>query len=236
MGENQSERCSAYVVIPAPVFYDRDLPPSARLLYGLISNLCNDRGYCWAKNETLCRYLDCKERTLRELLAKLRDKQYIQIEQSNQGGTTVRRILLGAYANRPAEIRRPPGENPPPARQKSAGRSLLKNNLSNNNTPLTPQGEGIVDFPDLSELEALDPRLAEAVRDWLRYKTERRQAYKPQGLRALLTRVRQKAVTYDPEAVAELIYDCMANGYQGITWDRMRTPAQRQDLQEVNDW
>ncbi len=233
MGENLTERCSAYVVIPAPVFYDRDLPPNARLLYGLISNLCNDRGYCWAKNETLARFLDVKDRTLRELLGKLKEKGYILIEQSNQGGVTIRRITLGLYANRPAEIRHPPGKNPPTARRKSATDTLLKNNLSKNNTPLTPQGEGTTISADLSALADLDPVLTEAVKAWIDYKTERRQAYKPTGLQALLTRVHNKAVAYGEEAVAEVIADSMANGYQGITWDRMRTPAQRE---EVADW
>ena len=233
MGENLTERCSAYVVIPAPVFYDRDLPPNARLLYGLISNLCNDRGYCWAKNETLARFLDVKDRTLRELLGKLKEKGYILIEQSNQGGVTIRRITLGLYANRPAEIRHPPGKNPPTARRKSATDTLLKNNLSKNNTPLTPQGEGTADPPELEELE---PELREAVRAWLSYKTERRQAYKPTGLQALITRVRRKAAAYSPEAVTETIYDSMANGYQGITWDRLRPEKPQAEREEVQDW
>ncbi len=237
MGEKYEERCSAFVVIPAPVFYDRDLTPNARLLYGLISNLCNDRGYCWARNETLCRYLDVKDRTLRELLAALKDKGYILIEQRNDGGTTIRRISLGIYGDRPAEIRRAPGENPPGGRQKSAGRSLLKNNINNNITPLTPQGERTVDSPDLSALSDLDPKVTEAVKAWINYKAERRQSYKTTGLQALITRVHRKAVAYDDDAVVELIYDCMANGYQGITWDRLRTPAERKhDREEVADW
>lgn len=235
MGENLTERCSAYVVIPAPVFYDRDLPPSARLLYGLISNLCNDRGYCWARNETLCRYLEVKERTLRGLLGQLREKGYIVVEQSNEAGNTIRKIALGDVYNRPAKNCRPPGENLPPARQKNAAHTLLKNNLSNNNTPLTPlQGEGKENAPDLSALADLDPVLTDAVREWLAYKQERRQAYKPTGLQALITRVRRKAVAYGEEAVTELIYDSMANGYQGITWDRMRTPATQRE--EVAEW
>lgn len=255
MGENLTERCSAYVVIPAPVFYDRDLPPNARLLYGLISNLCNDRGYCWARNETLARYLDCKERSVRDLLGKLKAKGYIHVEQIDAGGATNRRITMGAYANRPAEKRRavsdqtaeppgknlpPPGKNPPPGRQKFATDTLLKNNLSKNNTPLTPQGEGTADPPELEELE---PELREAVLAWLSYKTERRQAYKPTGLQTLITRVRRKAAAYSPEAVTETIYDSMANGYQGIMWQWLRpekiqanTAAQAIETDDPGDW
>lgn len=103
----------------------------------------------------------------------------------------------------------------------------------NNNTPLTPQGEGTTISADLSALADLNPTLTEVVKAWIDYKTERRQAYKPTGLQALLTRVHNKAVAYGEEAVAEVIADSMANGYQGITWDRMRTPAQRE---EVADW
>lgn len=235
MGE-QTERCSAYVVIPAPVFFDRDLPPSARLLYGLISNLCNDRGYCWARNETLCRYLEVKERTLRGLLGQLREKGYIVVEQSNESGITIRKIALGAVYNRPAKNCRPPGEKLPPARQKIAAHTLLKNNLSNNNTPLTPlQGEGKETAPDLSLLADLDPALTDAVREWLTYKQERRQAYKPTGLKRLITQVHTKAEVYGWEPVAELIMDSIANGYQGILWDRLK-PKVQTATEEVETW
>ena len=41
---------SYYAVIPATVRYDEDLPFGAKMLYGEITALSNQRGYCFAQN------------------------------------------------------------------------------------------------------------------------------------------------------------------------------------------
>lgn len=63
------------------------------------------------------------------------------------------------------------------------------------------------------------PELTEAFSDWLRYKREKRQGYKPTGEANLVAQVRGKAQAYCESAVAELIRQSMAANYQGIVWD-----------------
>jgi hypothetical protein len=255
----QTERCSAYVVIPAPVFFDRDLPPNARLLYGLISNLCNDRGYCWAKNETLCRYLECKERTLRNLLGQLRDRGYIQVEQLEAGIPGGRRIYLAAFPQRPAEIRRvvedeaaqDPGKNLPGGGKKMPGTpaKICPPNIMLNNkdkyTPLTPQGERAgpkEPFPP--EVLEMGPELSSAVLDWLSYKEEKRQTYKPTGRRSLISQIRRRAEEHGEAAMADVIRRSMAANYQGIVWDWLpakpatSSPAGAETIEptDVGEW
>ncbi len=80
-------------------------------------------------------------------------------------------------------------------------------------------------LPDYSFSEFL----IEKIREWITYKTERREAYKEQGLKTLLRQIENNAFTYGDQAVCGLIDDSMANGWKGIIFDRLKQaqPAQR---------
>lgn len=68
------------------------------------------------------------------------------------------------------------------------------------------------------------PDLTAAFDDWLKYKREKRQEYKPTGLAALVSQVRNNAAKYGEAAVAALIRQCMAANWQGIIWDKLDKP------------
>lgn len=68
------------------------------------------------------------------------------------------------------------------------------------------------------------PDLTAAFADWLKYKREKRQEYKPTGLTALVSQVRNNAAKYGEAAVAALIRQCMAANWQGIIWDKLEKP------------
>lgn len=63
------------------------------------------------------------------------------------------------------------------------------------------------------------PDLTLALSDWLRYKREKRQGYKPTGESNLVAQIRGKAQTHGESAVAALIRQSMSSNYQGIVWD-----------------
>lgn len=66
-----------------------------------------------------------------------------------------------------------------------------------------------------------DEWLEACVKDWLNYKKEKRQTYKPTGLRQLLKTIKGKADEYGAKEVAETIYYSMSNNYQGIVWAKL---------------
>lgn len=67
----------------------------------------------------------------------------------------------------------------------------------------------------------ISKELQETVESWLKYKTERRESYKEQGLRALIKKASQAEKEFGTAAVIDVIESSIANRYQGITWDRI---------------
>ena len=66
------------------------------------------------------------------------------------------------------------------------------------------------------------PALQSALESWLRYKAEKHQSYKPEGLKALIGEIRNNAARYGEDAVIDLIGKCMSSNWQGIIWDRLK--------------
>ena len=73
------------------------------------------------------------------------------------------------------------------------------------------------------------PVLQDAFDRWLRYKQEKRDPYKPQGLNSLITQIQRNAEKYGVEAVSGLIDYCMASNWKGIIWERLEK-QQRSDI------
>jgi hypothetical protein len=88
------DKKSYYAIIPANVRYDADLTPNAKLLYGEITALCNEKGYCWAKNEYFADLYSTSEKSISRWIKNLADKGYIETEvttfRNNDG--TVRKM------------------------------------------------------------------------------------------------------------------------------------------------
>lgn len=67
--------------------------------------------------------------------------------------------------------------------------------------------------------------MADKLREWFKYKTERKDGYKEQGMKSLLKQVANKASVYGDTAVCNLIDECMSNGWKGIIWDKLQSSS-----------
>ena len=75
-----SEKRSYYAVIPATVRYDENLVAGAKLLYGEITALANERGYCWATNDYFSKLYSVSKRTISTWIKCLCEAGYITAE------------------------------------------------------------------------------------------------------------------------------------------------------------
>ena len=67
-----------YAIIPADVRYDKRLKPLARLLYGEITALCNEKGYCWASNSYFAELYEVSDITISRYISELKEYGYIK--------------------------------------------------------------------------------------------------------------------------------------------------------------
>lgn len=68
---------SFYVTITARILLNKDLTDRQKLLLALISNLSNERGYCFASNDYLAKCLNCSVNSVRDNLRELEKQKYI---------------------------------------------------------------------------------------------------------------------------------------------------------------
>ncbi len=89
---------SYYAIIPANVRYDKDLPASAKLLYGEITALTNEKGYCWASNTYFSELYGVSKKTISNWVKSLTDKGYLSSEiiyKDNTKEIQERRLYVG---------------------------------------------------------------------------------------------------------------------------------------------
>lgn len=73
----EEQQKAYYAIIPANVRYDKDLAPNAKLLYGEITALCNEKGYCWASNQYFAELYGVSVLSIKRWVNSLVTKGYV---------------------------------------------------------------------------------------------------------------------------------------------------------------
>lgn len=119
--------------------------------------------------------------------------------------------------------------------QKSQGKGEGKGEgKGKGKSPSGNSARGAQDPAEIIKACSFAPDLESAVNDWLKYKAERRESYKPTGLKSLLTQIQNNAAEYGDSAVADVIRQSMGSNYQGIVYDRLKRSAPKAAPQTSN--
>jgi hypothetical protein len=80
------------------------------------------------------------------------------------------------------------------------------------------------EFKDLNLNELISPfssQMQTKLKEWLQYKKEWKEVYKPMGLKSLVSQIKNNLQTYQEKEIIDLISECMASPYKGIIWDKL---------------
>lgn len=227
-----------YAIIPATVRYDKDICPNAKLLYGEITALCSDKGFCWATNTYFANLYSVSIKSISTWVSQLIEQGHLVCNYRYREGTkAIQDRCLSIPSSFHTYGRKLPGgmeENFHPP---------MKENFHHNNTSLNTTNENIIipptplqgDAPKKPDKALLKEKLKlmigeaqlssevkRAVFNWLEYK---KYAYVEKGFSALLAIVSDNALEYGDSAVCTVISESMGNMYKGIVWDKLKRRA-----------
>lgn len=136
-----------YSVIPSVVLFHEELSANAKLLYAVLTNLCDGEGYCWATNEYLASLFGLSERTVSRWISQLEKLGFIRLEMVTNAKGSERRIYAGLFEVRKGGV----DKNVYTGVDKNGERGIdknvytpqgyfNKNNITVNIPPIAPQG------------------------------------------------------------------------------------------------
>lgn len=164
------------------------------------------------------------EQNVKTALARFKKLNFLTYESTKSG----RLITIENYSKWQGDDAKP---NQEPNRQLTNGSPRPNQRLTTNkNVKNDKNDKNIYNAraracePDLSEFS---PELQETINDWLTYKEERKESYKPKGLQAWLGQVRNHSKSYEDKHIIAVIEKTMSCQYKGVVWDWLNDKPRR---------
>lgn len=148
---------SYYAIIPANVRYDNDLTPNAKLLYGEITALCNEKGYCWASNNYFAELYKVSKKSISKWINQLIQKGYIKSQiMYKEGSKSIEERRL--YISNPMEekFHTPSPKVPYPMEEKF--HTPMEEKVKDNNTYINNTNNNtVISLDDIDNIWKLYP-------------------------------------------------------------------------------
>ena len=131
-----------YAIIPATVRYDKQLTPNAKLLYGEITALCHQEGYCWAGNQYFADLYEVSKTSISTWIGNLKDAGHITVEMNYKEGS---KHILNRYIRILGEGIQENLHTPTRKLEYPIQENLRDNNTVNTTKNITPNNIGDFD-------------------------------------------------------------------------------------------
>ncbi|MBO7713050.1 MAG: helix-turn-helix domain-containing protein [Methanobrevibacter sp.] len=180
------ENPNYYSVIPADVRYDKRLTPNAKLLYAEITSLCNMNGKCFATNEYFAQLYGVSKISISKWINQLVEFGYVKSEIIYKEGSKEIDKRYLSILNDPI---------------KEKFNTPIKEKFKDNNTSINNN----ITYSNIKD----------AFEKWLAYKKEKRQSYKPIGLKTCLKKLEELSGG-NPDVAMKIVEESIANNWSGL--------------------
>ena len=213
-----------YAIIPANVRYNKDLTFLEKFLYCEFTALSNVDGYCFAKNKYFADLYDKDEKTISRAISHLEELGYISIEYEKNGAkitkrkisvsmlkTTSDKIVNGTETTSDKNITR--------EQEKfllASDKIVTDNNVTYDYILSLIMYNLPKDQKEIIKQFEFGKQVEDKIYEWLQYKREKKQSYKPTSLRSLLKSLKQDCTNNGEQYVIDSINNSIKNNYTGI--------------------
>ncbi len=221
-----------------------EMPMSARLLYYDLAMRADDDGFINAPKKIM-KFIGATNDDMNILILRKfiipfdngvvvikhwRIHNYIRKDTYNETSYKEEKSMLELDENKAYRLARGRAVDEPSTQVRLGKDSIDKDSIDKNSNipPLSPlEGEtkektSKTDYIQMIKDRQFDKSLEEVIIEWYRYKTEKRQAYKPTGFSKFLTEVQNNVIKHGVDAVIDVANVSMANNWQGIAWDKLK--------------
>ena len=218
----KSEIKNRYSQIPNSVIHDKDLSDGDYRLLILLYSFPNN----WKINQDyLAQKVKCNRRNVNSKLKRIKEAGYLEIQKNiNEKKKEVDFIYVLKEKNIMSVGDVSVGD------YMSVGDVSVGDTLNNTNINNTNNKDNINN--NIREQFFENKILNETINDWIKYKKEKRDSYKEQGLKSLITQIKNNIKKYGEEKVINIIIESMANNYQGIVWNRLENITKEKPKEE----
>ena len=232
MEENKK---SYYAIIPATVRYDTNISANAKLLYGEITALCNEKGYCWATNDYFAKLYSVSKRTISRWIKELHENNYIGIKMIYKEGSeeiVYRYIQICQYpmeknVNTPTDkINDTPIDKNVADNNTYNNNTYINNTINNNNIdtkndkPKSNKKTKEVhkteknNFDELINQNFTDEELKNAIYEFIKMRKSIKKPFTEKGLELMIKKLYNLTTNIDEQI--EIINNSIMNNWQGI--------------------
>ena len=130
MNKNQK---SYYAIIPADIRYNQNICANAKLLYGEITALCNEKGFCWASNQYFADLYQVNKKSISRWIKQLEETGKIYIDTVyNPKNKKIEARHIKIYTPMDKNVPTPMDKNVPTPMDKNVPTPMDKNVQENN--------------------------------------------------------------------------------------------------------